>query len=70
MLIGVMNNHGLEQFGQFPTRETITLDIILTSLSGQFYEIHSPDKLCDYDVTCQMPRPHFWIYIYLYRMVL
>ena len=19
---------------------------------------------------CQMPRPHFWIYIYLYRMVL
>ena len=20
--------------------------------------------------TCQMPRPHFWIYIYLYRMVL
>ena len=21
-------------------------------------------------LTCQMPRPHFWIYIYLYRMVL
>ena len=25
---------------------------------------------CQIRPTCQIPRPHFWIYIYLYRMVL
>ena len=50
MLIDIMNNHGLEQLVHFPTREKNTLDLILTSLPGQFQEIHSPDKLSDHDV--------------------
>ena len=50
MLIDAMNDHGLEQLVHFPTREKNTLDLILTSLSGQFQEIHSPDKLSDHDV--------------------
>ena len=50
LLIDVMNDHGLEQLVHFPTREKNTLDLILTSLPGQFQEIHSPDKLSDHDV--------------------
>ena len=50
MLIDVMNDHGLEQLVHFPTREKNTLDLILTSLPGQFEEIHSQDKLSDPDV--------------------
>ena len=50
MLIDAMNDHGLEQLVHFPTREKNTLDLILTSLPGQFQEIHSPDKLSDHDV--------------------
>ena len=46
----VMNDHGLEQLVHFPTREKSTLDLILTSLPGQFQEIHFPDKLSDHDV--------------------
>ena len=34
----------------FPTREKNTLDLILTSLPGQFQEVRSPDKLSDHDV--------------------
>ena len=49
ILIDVMNDHGLEQLVHFPTREKNTLDLILTSLPGQFQEIHSPDKLSDHD---------------------
>ena len=45
-----MHNHGLEQLVHFPTREKNILDLILTSLPGQFQEIHSPDKLSDHDV--------------------
>ena len=50
MLIDIMNDHGLEQLVHFPTREKNTLDLILTSLPGQFQEIHSPDKVSDHDV--------------------
>ena len=50
MFIDIMNDHGLEQLVHFPTREKNTLDLILTSLPGQFQEIHSPDKLSDHDV--------------------
>ena len=39
-----MNYHGLAQLVHFPTREKNTLDLILTSLPGQFLEIHSPDN--------------------------
>ena len=50
MLIDIMHEHGLDQLVHFPTREKNTLDLILTSLPGQFQEIHSPDKLSDHDV--------------------
>ena len=45
----IMNDHGLEQLVNFPTREENMLDLILTSLPEQFQEVHSPDKLRDYD---------------------
>ena len=50
ILIDTMNDHGLEQWEHFPTREKNTLDLLLTSLPGQFQEIHSTDKLSDHDV--------------------
>ena len=34
----------------FPTREKNTLDLILTTLPGQFQDFHSPDKLSDHDL--------------------
>ena len=45
-----MNDHGLEQLVNFPTRERNIFDLILTSLPGQFVDIHSPDKLSDHDI--------------------
>ena len=45
-----MNDHGLEQLVNFPSRERNTLDLILTSLPGQFVDIHSPDNLSDHDI--------------------
>ena len=45
-----MNDHGLEQMVSFPTRDKNTLDLIFTSLPGQFEDIHSPDKLSDQDI--------------------
>ena len=50
ILIDIMNDHGLEQMVHFPTREKNTLDLILTTLPGQFQDIHSPDKLSDHDI--------------------
>ena len=50
MLTDIMNDHGLEQLVHFPTREKYTLDLLLTYLPGQFQDIHSPDKLSDYDI--------------------
>ena len=44
VLVDTMNIHGLEQLFNFPTQEENTLDLILTSLPGQFQEVHSPDK--------------------------
>ena len=49
MLTDVMNDYGLEPLMRFPTWENNTLDLILTSLPGQFHDIHSPDKLSDHD---------------------
>ena len=40
----------LEQLVHFPTREKNTLDLILTTLPGQFKDVHSPDKLSDHDI--------------------
>ena len=45
-----MNDHGLEQMVHFSTREKNTLDLILTTLPGQFQDVHSPDKLSDHDI--------------------
>ena len=45
-----MNNYGLEQMVHFPTRKKNTLDLILTTLPGQFQDVHSPDKLSDHDI--------------------
>ena len=45
-----MNDHDLEQLVHFLTREKNTLDLIPTSLPGQFKDIHSPDKLSDHDI--------------------
>ena len=50
MLMDITNDHGLEQLVHFPTREKNTLDLLLTSLPGQFQDIHSPDKLSDHDI--------------------
>ena len=45
-----MNDYGLEQLVHFPTRERNTLDLIITSLPGQFVDIHSPDRPSDHDI--------------------
>ena len=50
ILIDIMNDHGLEQMVHFPTREKNTLDLILTTLPGQFQDVHSPDKISDHDI--------------------
>ena len=50
ILIDIMNAHGLEQIVHFPTREKNTLDLILTTLPGQFQDVRSPDKLSDHDI--------------------
>ena len=50
ILIDIMNDHGLEQMVHFPTREKNTLDLILTTLPGQFQDVHSTDKLSDHDI--------------------
>ena len=50
MLSDIMNDHGLEHLVHCPTPEKNTLDLILTSLSGQFQKTHSADKLSDHDV--------------------
>ena len=50
ILIHIMTDHGLEQMVHFPTREKNTLDLILTTLPGQFQDVHSPDQLNDQDI--------------------
>ena len=50
ILIGIMNDHGSEQMVHFPTREKNTQDLILTTLPGQFQNVHSSDKLSDHDI--------------------
>ena len=57
-LIDVMNDHGLEQLMQSPTQKKNAFDLILTSLSGQFLEIRSPDKLSDQDVISETLKIH------------
>ena len=64
ILIDITNDHVLDQLVNFPTRERNALDLILTSLPGQFADIHSADKLIDHDIVSGMynensyPLPH------------
>ena len=50
ILIDIINDHDLEHMVHFPTREKNTLDLILTTLPGQFQDVHSPDKFSDHDI--------------------
>ena len=61
VLVDIMNDHGLEQLVNFPTREENTLDLLLTSLPGQFQEVHSPDKLSDHDIFAGILKVFFFI---------
>ena len=72
ILIDIMNDHGLEQMVHFPTREKNTLDLILSTLPGQFKDVHSPDKLSDHDIVSEtlkifippIKKPRRKMYIY------
>ena len=67
-----MNDHFLEQMVHFHTCEKNTLDLILTTLPGQFQEVHSPDKLSDHDIVSgtlktfipQIKKPRIKEYLY------
>ena len=48
ILIDIMNDHGWEKMIHFPIREKNILDMILTTLPGQFQDV--PDKLSDHDI--------------------
>ena len=50
MLVELISDHELEQVVHFPTRGQNALDLIITSLSGQFVDIHSPNRLRDHDI--------------------
>ena len=72
ILIEIMNDYGLEQLVHFHTRERNTLDLIFTSLPGQFVDIHSPDRLSDHDIvsgalkvfTPPIKKPKRKVYLY------
>ena len=49
-LVELISDHELEQVVHFPTRGQNTLDLIITSLPGQFVDIHSPDRLSDHGI--------------------
>ena len=68
-----MSDHGLEQMVHVPTRKKNILDLILTTLPGQFQDVHSPDKLSDHDIVsgtlkiCTHPpikEPRRKVYLY------
>ena len=72
VLIDIMNDHGLGQLIHFPTREENTLDLIITSISGLFQDIHSPDKPSDHDIVAgshktfipPKKKPRWKVYLY------
>ena len=68
VLVNIMNDHGLEQLVNFPTLEENTLNLILTSLPGQFQEVHSPVKLSDHDIVAGTLKvfipPRHKVYLY------
>ena len=72
ILIDIMNDHSLEQMVHFPTREKNILDLIRTTLPGQFQDVHSPDKLSDHDIVSgtlkifipRIKKPRRKVYLY------
>ena len=56
----------------FPSREKNTLDLILTTLPGQFQDVHAPDKLSDHGIvsgtlknfTPPIKKPRRKVYLY------
>ena len=68
-----MDDRGLKQMIPFPTPDKNTLDLIRTSLPGQFQDIHSPDKRSDRDIVSGLLRifsPHIkkpWRKVYSYQ---
>ena len=71
--IEILNDHHLEQFVHFPTREKNTLDLIITFLPSQFLDIQSPDRLSDHDIVSgnlKIVIPHIkkpWRKVYRYQ---
>ena len=62
-LVELISDYELEQVVHFPTRGQNTLDLIITSLPGQFVDIHSSDRLSDHDIVSGtlkivIPPPH------------
>ena len=49
-LVELISDHELEHVVHFPTRGQNTLDLIITSLPGQFVDIHSPYRLSDHNI--------------------
>ena len=72
VIVDIMNDHGLEELVNFPTREIYTR-FDFNALPGQFQEVHSPDKLSDNDIVAGIlkvfipPRknPRRKVYLYL-----
>ena len=68
MLLDIMNDHGALPY----SRKKNTLDLLLTSLPGQFPDVHSLDKLSDYDIVAgilkvvipPMKKPRRKVYLY------
>ena len=50
ILVDILNDHVWNNWYTSLLEKKSTLDLILTSLPGQFQDIHSPDKLSDHDI--------------------
>ncbi|CAC5356462.1 unnamed protein product [Mytilus coruscus] len=60
-LINILNEASAEQLVLFPARESDMLDLLSTTLPGQFTDIHSPDRFSDHEIVmgtlrCTIPR--------------
>ena len=45
-----MDDRHLEQLENFPSREKNALNLVITSLPGQFLDTQSPDRFSDHDI--------------------
>merc|ERR1711911_162159 len=54
-LLNMMDDHSLNQIVHMPTRDTNTLDLIITSTPDEFYNVYSPYKFSDHSaIQCTM----------------